>query len=157
MPVVGPASEYLRAKTCPLLASSTASTSPEHERAGAARASRVEFLDRGIAGASGESAGRRRRYADARKGSWSHPGEHALHGAEILSREREDGVYGGKQCFRGPAGGDGDFGEHLGAVSAGEGDGGYGGRGIEGQDQQGVRRSAAGPWRLMRRVVGVSW
>src|SRR5918995_3397832 len=48
MPVVGQASEYLRAKTCPLLASSTASTSPEYERAGAARASRVEFFDSGM-------------------------------------------------------------------------------------------------------------
>src|SRR5919112_1114844 len=48
MPVVGPASEYLQAKTCPLLASSTASTSPEYERAGAARASRVEFFDSGM-------------------------------------------------------------------------------------------------------------
>src|SRR5215207_2704974 len=36
------------AKTCPLLASSTASTSPEYERAGAARASRVEFFDSGM-------------------------------------------------------------------------------------------------------------
>jgi hypothetical protein len=55
MPVVGPASENLRAKTCPLLASSTASTSPENESAGAARASRVEFLDRGMS-APAESA-----------------------------------------------------------------------------------------------------
>src|SRR5918994_1406073 len=55
MPVVGPASEYLRAKTCPLLASSTARTSPEHERAGAARASRVEFFAREMP-VPGESA-----------------------------------------------------------------------------------------------------
>src|SRR5215216_2927212 len=48
MPVVGRASEYLRAKTCPLLASSTASTSSEHESAGAASASRVEFFDSGM-------------------------------------------------------------------------------------------------------------
>src|SRR5215208_3876540 len=48
MPVVGPASEYLRAKTCLLLASSTVSTSPEHESAGAARAPRVEFFDKGV-------------------------------------------------------------------------------------------------------------
>src|ERR671915_236807 len=99
MPVVGPSSEYLRAKTCPLLASSTASTSPEYERAGAARASRVEFFDSGM----------------------PVPAERAR------------------------------------AVPAGEGHGGYWSRGVEGQDQQGIRRSAAGPLRLMRRVIGVSW
>ncbi len=157
MPVVGPASEYLRAKTCPLLASSTASTSCENAERRGGQGVQGRVLRQGDAGTGGERAGRRRRYADARERSWSHPGEHALHGAEILPGEVEGGVYGGKQCFRGPAGGDGDFGEYLAAVLAGEGDGGHRGRGVEGQDQQGARRTAAGPLRLMRRVVGVSW
>ena len=51
---MGPLRENLWAKTWPLLASSTVSTSPEHESAGAARAARVEFLEREKALREGE-------------------------------------------------------------------------------------------------------
>ena len=44
-----------------------------------------------------ESAGRRRRYSDARESPRSHPGEHEIYGAEILPCEIEGVVYGGEQ------------------------------------------------------------